>query len=53
MTYDCETLAAIIFVTMAGRTWGQLPSVSDPSEATAHRRFTDWTSPGYGPNCTE
>jgi transposase len=41
---DGEVLAAIVFVATSGCTWLQLPSASfGPSEATAHRRFTEWS----------
>lgn len=41
---DREVLAAIVFVSMSGCTWQQLPSASfGPSGATAHRRFTEWS----------
>nr|WP_243761775.1 IS5 family transposase [Streptomyces sp. YIM 98790] len=41
---DREVLAAIIFVATSGCTWQQLPPGFGPSGATAHRRFTEWTS---------
>ncbi|MDO0929639.1 IS5 family transposase [Streptomyces sp. TG1A-8] len=40
---DREVLAAIIFVATSGCTWSQVPPVSGPSGATAHRRFTEWS----------
>lgn len=39
---DREVPAAIVFVATSGCTWQQLPAASfGPSDATAHRRFTD------------
>ncbi len=39
-----EVLAAIVFVATSGCTWQQLPVASfGPSEATAHRRISEWT----------
>ncbi|MFF0479349.1 transposase [Streptomyces sp. NPDC004284] len=41
---DWEVLAAIVFVATSGCTRQQLPSASfEPSGATAHRRFSEWT----------
>ncbi|MFE3375131.1 transposase [Streptomyces anulatus] len=42
---DREVLAAIVFVATSGCTWRQLPSASsfDPSGATAHRPFSEWS----------
>jgi transposase len=40
------SLAAVIFVLVTGCAWRHLPPVFGVSKATAHRRFTAWTSAG-------
>ena len=41
---DRAVLAAILFVLQTGCAWAALPSSFGVSRATAHRRFTEWTS---------
>jgi transposase len=43
---DRAALAAVVFVLVTGCAWRHLPPVFGVSKATAHRRFTAWTSAG-------
>lgn len=45
-TDDRTALAAIVYLTQAGRSWWRLPAGFGVSRATAHRRFTEWTASG-------
>ena len=46
-TDDRAVLAAIVYLTQAGCSWWKLPAtLFGVSRATAHRRFTEWTSGG-------
>jgi transposase len=43
-------LAAILYLTKAGCSWWKLPARTfGVSRATAHRRFTEWTTAGLWP----
>ena len=44
---DRAVFAAIVYVTQAGCSWWKLPGgMFGVTRATAHRRFTQWTSAG-------
>lgn len=45
---DRAVLAAIVYVTQAGCSWWKLPeAMFGVTRATAHRRFTQWSSAGF------
>jgi transposase len=45
---DRAVLAAIVYVTQAGCSWWKLPeALFGVTRATAHRRFSQWTTAGF------
>jgi transposase len=47
---DRAVLAAICYLTQAGCSWWKLPeALFGVTRATAHRRFTEWTTGGLRP----
>ncbi|MFC5057660.1 transposase [Saccharothrix xinjiangensis] len=50
---DRASLAAVVFVLVTGCAWRRLPPVFGVSKATAHRRFTHWTSVGLWKSFTD
>jgi transposase len=50
---DRASLAAVVFVLVTGCAWRHLPPVFGVSKATAHRRFTHWTSAGLWTSFTD
>ncbi|MDI5964457.1 transposase [Streptomyces sp. SL13] len=41
-TGDREVLAAIVYVSVTGCTWRELPTVFGPAWPTVYRRFAEW-----------